>query len=54
MIDVLENQKQAIAELCRKYNVEQLFVFGSSTRDDYRPGESDVDLLVQAELCATQ
>jgi predicted nucleotidyltransferase len=47
MIDVLENQKEAIAELCRKYNVEKLFAFGSAIRDDYRPGESDVDLLVE-------
>ena len=47
MINVLENQKVAIAKLCRKYNVERLFAFGSAIRDDYRPGESDVDLLVE-------
>jgi predicted nucleotidyltransferase len=47
MINVLENQKGAIAKLCRKYNVERLFAFGSAIRDDYRPGESDVDLLVE-------
>ena len=47
MINVLENQKRAIAKLCRKYNVERLFAFGSAIRDDYRPGESDVDLLVE-------
>jgi len=47
MIEVLVNQKAAIAELCQKYNVEKLFAFGSATREDYRPGESDIDLLVE-------
>lgn len=47
MIEVLVNQKDAIAELCQKYNVEKLFAFGSATREDYRPGESDIDLLVE-------
>lgn len=47
MIDLLEKQNEAIAELCRKYSVQKLFAFGSAIRDDYRPGESDVDLLVE-------
>jgi uncharacterized protein len=34
-----------IAEVCRKHEVEQLEVFGSVLRDDFRP-ESDVDFLV--------
>jgi predicted nucleotidyltransferase len=36
-----------MAELCQKNNVEELFAFGSATRGDYRPGESDIDLLVE-------
>ena len=47
MTSLLENNKEAIAELCRKYSVQQLFVFGSAIRDDFRPGDSDVDLLVE-------
>ena len=47
MTRLLENHKEAIAELCRKYNVQRLFVFGSAIRDDFRPGESDVDFLVE-------
>jgi hypothetical protein len=35
----------AIAELCRRYGVRELSVFGSATRGDMRP-DSDVDLLV--------
>lgn len=34
-----------IADLCRKYGVADLAVFGSTLRDDFRP-DSDVDFLV--------
>jgi predicted nucleotidyltransferase len=47
MTALLENHNEAIAELCRKYRVQRLFAFGSAIRDDFRPGESDVDLLVE-------
>ena len=47
MTSLLENNKEAIDELCRKYSVQRLFVFGSPIRDDFRPGDSDVDLLVE-------
>ena len=46
MVDVLNDKHQAIAGLCARYGVRRLDVFGSAARDDYRPGESDVDLLV--------
>ena len=36
---------EPIAELCRRYGVERLDVFGSVLRDDFRP-DSDVDFLV--------
>lgn len=35
----------AIEELCRKYGVQELSVFGSVLRDDFR-ADSDVDFLV--------
>ena len=47
MVAVVEDKREAIAALCRKYGVVRLFVFGSALRDDFRPGESDVDLLVE-------
>lgn len=47
MTTLLENHEEAIAELCRKYSVQKLFAFGSAIREDFRPGESDVDLLVE-------
>jgi hypothetical protein len=47
MVDVLQDKREAIAALCARYGVARLFVFGSALRDDFRPGESDVDLLVE-------
>ena len=37
--------RQKIAELCRRYGVAELALFGSVLRDDFR-AESDVDVLV--------
>lgn len=37
---------EAIAALCRKYDVEQLAIFGSALRSDFRP-DSDLDFLVR-------
>jgi len=35
----------AIAEICRRYQVKELAVFGSAVRGELRP-DSDIDLLV--------
>ncbi len=40
-------QLDAIADACRRHHVARLDVFGSVLRSDYRPGESDIDLLVE-------
>jgi len=47
MVDVLQDKRDAIAKLCVRYGVARLDVFGSALRDDFRPGESDLDLLVE-------
>jgi len=47
MVRVLEDKRQAIADACVRFGVVRLDVFGSVLRDDFRPGESDVDLLVE-------
>ena len=39
---------EEIAEVCRRYRVHRLALFGSVIRDDFTP-ESDVDVLVQFE-----
>ncbi len=47
MVRVLEDKCEAIAEACARFGVARLDVFGSALRDDFRFGESDVDLLVE-------
>jgi len=47
MVSVLHDKRQAIIALCARFGVTRLDVFGSALRDDYRSGESDVDLLVE-------
>ena len=40
-------QLEAITAACRKHLVARFHAFGSVLRPDYRPGESDIDLLVE-------
>ena len=47
MVDVLHDNREAIAALCERFGVARLDIFGSALRDDFRPGESDLDLLVE-------
>lgn len=47
MSDILENKHQAIAQACKRHGVIRLDAFGSALRDDFRPDESDLDLLVE-------
>ena len=37
--------RKQLAELCRRYHVRRMALFGSVLRDDFRP-DSDVDVLV--------
>lgn len=37
----------ALAEICRKYGVSKLSVFGSILRSDFDPSRSDVDVVVE-------
>ncbi len=37
---------EGITEICRRYQVRELAVFGSAARTDMRP-DSDIDLLVE-------
>lgn len=41
----LEIPQDRIADLCRRWKITELALFGSALRDDFRP-ESDVDVLV--------
>ncbi len=46
---VLEGYRQALADMCKKYRVRRLDVFGSAARGDFDEEASDVDLLVESE-----
>ena len=47
MTTLLESRREAIGKLCAKYGVSRLEAFGSAVRADFRPDESDLDLLVE-------
>ena len=42
-----DEKNEEITAICLRYGIKRLFVFGSALRDDFRPGESDIDLLVE-------
>jgi len=52
MHPLIENNREAIARLCRLHGVRSLEAFGSILRDDFDPGRSDVDVLVEFEAQA--
>ena len=47
MNPLIENKRPALEELCRKYRVTRLEVFGSAAGDSFDPERSDVDFLVE-------
>lgn len=48
MHDLIEKNRNAIGEVCRRYKVRRLEVFGSAARgDDFDPQRSDADFLVE-------
>jgi predicted nucleotidyltransferase len=46
MSSVLEKNKDKLAEVCRRFRVRRLEVFGSAARDDFDPAKSDFDFIV--------
>jgi uncharacterized protein len=47
MISLIEQNMEAIRELCRRYGVARLEVFGSATDGTFAPERSDIDFLVE-------
>src|SRR5688572_156187 len=41
--------REALERLCRRFHVRRLELFGSAATGSFRPGESDVDFLVEFE-----
>lgn len=46
--DRIEIDEEKLAEICRRYQVRELALFGSVLRDDFRE-DSDADILVEYE-----
>ncbi len=46
MQQVIASKRAEIAELCRRFHVRRLDLFGSAARGDFDPARSDVDCLV--------
>jgi uncharacterized protein len=49
MIPVVEHKRAEVAELCERYGVERLDVFGSAANDGFDPERSDLDFVVSFE-----
>jgi uncharacterized protein len=47
--DAITNRLAALEQLCRRFHVRRLHVFGSLAAGRDRPGESDIDFLVEFE-----
>ena len=44
----IPNDREKVAEFCKRHHIRRLALFGSVLRDDFRP-KSDVDVLVEFE-----
>lgn len=49
MQSLIDDNRDAIKALCRRYGVRKMELFGSVVRDDFDAGTSDVDVLVVFE-----
>jgi predicted nucleotidyltransferase len=46
MLPLIEQHRQELNQLCKRYDVRQLELFGSGARNDFDPASSDLDFLV--------
>jgi uncharacterized protein len=49
MNDQILTKRAELAELCRRHRVRRLALFGSALSEDFDPGRSDLDFLVEFE-----
>ena len=47
MIDLIEEHRAELKDLCRHYHVKTLELFGSAADGSFDPGRSDIDFLVE-------
>lgn len=44
-MSIVDETKRQIIQLCKKYGVKELYLFGSALREDFGP-QSDIDMAV--------
>ncbi len=49
MIAKLREHREEVVELCRRFGVRRLEVFGSASSGEFDPERSDIDFLVELE-----
>lgn len=49
MISLVEERKDALREICRRFRVERLYLFGSAVDDRFDEDTSDLDFVVKLE-----
>lgn len=49
MIELIEAKRPQLMDLCRRYRVRRLDVFGSAAQGGFDPARSDLDFLVEFE-----
>jgi uncharacterized protein len=42
---IIENNRQKLNELCQRYDIHTMYVFGSASGDDFKE-TSDIDILI--------
>jgi len=47
LIELIETKRGELAELCRRYGVERLYLFGSAATGRFVPASSDLDFVVE-------
>ncbi len=47
MLDLIENRRAELVDLCRKHSVAKLELFGSAVTGEFKPESSDLDFLVE-------
>jgi uncharacterized protein len=47
VISLIEERREQIAALCRKYGIRRLDLFGSAAAGDFETGKSDVDFFYE-------
>lgn len=54
MVRIVEIKRNAVADLCARYHVRRLELFGSATKEGFDEASSDLDFIVEFEELAPQ